>query len=1256
MRKISVILTISALLLAAFPVHVLASSLESNTDAGIIEMSVEDDEVPTASGRATDPATIASFMGMTNKSISYAIVTTDSYVDALVPLAKWKTQKGLNTAIFTTSAIYTNYQGRDNPERIHVMLQEVNIRNPTFEYILIVGDVDQVPIRHLFTNGSKVASYISDTTPTDYYYAALGTSWDTNNNGVWGDQISETDWDPDAYIGRIPADNAAEAAIWANRILTYEKTPSVGPWMEKALVASALYDVPNVIGNMSNVDTEGFFQWWMDNGKEATDQVQTHIPPTMSLKTLHDNNVTGEGTPPHYWGGNYTTPTDELYQTSFRNEFNTGYSVIATASHAWIDGTGIVSYQGNGSEVSGAPNWNARWQNLYTYNDALTASNTDKFSFWYVSACDIGNYSMIGSDNTFEQFFHNPTGGVIGLISASHGDYRGEAYNETISDGDWWLIQEFWDIFFTNGDQRPGKSLFETKKAYEGHLLALGYNEATRNAGFARQSKLVYNLLGDPEVPVWTAQPGTLSVAPSPLPDVYTGERYINVTVTDASNGTPIKGAMVALMGTSIMERGLTDSTGKASIRIVTSAPETVNITVTALNHYPLQGLSFKVLWRPADLKVTNRDIIFDRPAAKAGTTVNTTVFVTNAGETAATSVKVSFYRSDPATGSPFTSLTVDSIGINETGNGTVAIMAQDGANTIWVNVDPENSIPEYLEDNNKASAMFMGTGVDLSVAPEEVTFQTQDFKDGVPALGNGTETRIFANITNSGERRVDGIYVRFFDGDPEQGGARIGMIDQKIDFLETGQKSNISTNWTVNSTGQHVIFVIVDPGDKILEFNETNNVASVPVWSAQPPRWKKSIPEQFVQEDSMLYDAVDLMEMVEDPDTDSYGLQFYVTKNLNPAVNVTITSYNKVDIVPDLDFAGTTRVTIAVSDGFFMVPTEFKVTVSAVNDAPRVDLIPDVTLLVGKAWTFTVNASDPEDDDITFSDDTPLFDIDPNDGSINFIPKKADPYVNIITINVSDDLGASVDVTFTLRILKQNNPPIINVTPGFILKAKVGETTVYTIDVRDADGDELTFTDDFALADVRKEGDKYVLRFTPKETDVRSYRVHLVANDGIDNATADFTVEVAKKEDVQSGKLEMTLNPILIVIIVLAVVIAVGVALALRRSRRADKDEEDDIEKMLEEKLEFKKRKEEAYAQEAAAAAEAGGTEEAGVVEGSPAEGEGAAADDAPVLERVSAPSPISGVKCPHCGSLKVQMIEANSGICNTCGKMVKK
>ena len=116
------------------------------------------------------------------------IVTPDEFYNAILPLAEWKTQKGVLTYVAKLSEIGSS------PSEIKSFLQYAyNNWNPAPEYVLLVGDANHIP----FASG------------TDNYYGTLA-----------GDDIFN-----DVFVGRFPASSASEASTMATKSLSYEKNP-----------------------------------------------------------------------------------------------------------------------------------------------------------------------------------------------------------------------------------------------------------------------------------------------------------------------------------------------------------------------------------------------------------------------------------------------------------------------------------------------------------------------------------------------------------------------------------------------------------------------------------------------------------------------------------------------------------------------------------------------------------------------------------------------------------------------------------------------------------------------------------------------------------------------------------------------------------------------------------------------------------------------------------------------------------------------
>ena len=87
--------------------------------------------------------------------------------------------------------------------------------DPKPSYVLLVGDAEYVP--------------------TNYIYSAASDLWYATVDG--------SDYYPDLFIGRIPADTANEAEVIVQKILTYELTPpTLNSFYENFAVAAYFQD------------------------------------------------------------------------------------------------------------------------------------------------------------------------------------------------------------------------------------------------------------------------------------------------------------------------------------------------------------------------------------------------------------------------------------------------------------------------------------------------------------------------------------------------------------------------------------------------------------------------------------------------------------------------------------------------------------------------------------------------------------------------------------------------------------------------------------------------------------------------------------------------------------------------------------------------------------------------------------------------------------------------------------------------------
>jgi hypothetical protein len=96
-----------------------------------------------------------------------------------------------------------------------------------------------------------------------------------------------------------------------------------------------------------------------------------------------------------------------------------------------------------------------------------------------------------------------------------------------------------------------------------------------------------WNLLGDPELNVWTSQPQELTVTHDTLIPL----QPTNYPVGVECSGTPVSQALVCvMMDSTVYTYGYTDNTGWVTLSFTPQHTGTLQVTVTAHNYFPYEG------------------------------------------------------------------------------------------------------------------------------------------------------------------------------------------------------------------------------------------------------------------------------------------------------------------------------------------------------------------------------------------------------------------------------------------------------------------------------------------------------------------------------------------------------------------------------------------------------------------------------------------------------------------------------------------
>jgi len=491
-----------------------------------------------------------------NQKIEMLIIVNDSsFVSAATPLMDWKNEKGVKTIILSN---YSDYEGRDKTEKIRNMIKDF-YEKENIQWVLLAGDAedDLIPIREVYNpdvvvvgGESEYSSWDDNYKPTDFYYADLTGSWDDNNNSVWGEsaeyngEIDEISWVPEVYVGRLPADNPYELSVMINKSLKYEEDPYPGDWMNKMLLAGA-------ISSTSPPEDEARLTEYIWENYVIDEMNFTHLAKTTSSFTpsipLYPNTL------------------NVLNATSFVTEFNSGYSTVIIAGHA--DPTQITD--------------NTVPYSYYSNADALSSINVDMPSLFYADACTTSSYDQ-GDYSIGERLITNADSGAIGYIGGLRVNWYFD-YDENLEKLNRANAKLFWKEFFAEKKFQQGRALYDSKLTYmNSDYFRRG--DASMVQEWQRKNMLTYNLLGDPELDVYTK-------VPVEVPNYFTGNIYegqcISFQVKDNLNRI-VPRARINLRTLSGRYRTVyADIEGFIDFRLPAEANENYSVIITGHNVIP---------------------------------------------------------------------------------------------------------------------------------------------------------------------------------------------------------------------------------------------------------------------------------------------------------------------------------------------------------------------------------------------------------------------------------------------------------------------------------------------------------------------------------------------------------------------------------------------------------------------------------------------------------------------------------------------
>jgi len=268
---------------------------------------------------------------------------------------------------------------------------------------------------------------------------------------------------------------------------------------------------------------------------------------------VHKNAIEDESFPGYFNITKLYHSQGNLSPTAFKNALRQGQGLINHDGHGWINsmgaGTGYL-HNADFDTLTNAPRFGIMtsigcWTTAYDY--ACIAES-------YVTSANGGGVAFIGNSSYGWGSPGNP----------------GHGYSDRF-------------------DSRLYYSLLKENHFHVGNMLAfckIHFIPFSREKNVYRWHQYQTNLLGDPEMPVWTDIPDTLVVSyPQSIPQ---GTSSILISVMDKNTEAPIEDALVCLMkGSESYNAGYTDASGSIFLDASPSTSGDFDLTVTAQNHLP---------------------------------------------------------------------------------------------------------------------------------------------------------------------------------------------------------------------------------------------------------------------------------------------------------------------------------------------------------------------------------------------------------------------------------------------------------------------------------------------------------------------------------------------------------------------------------------------------------------------------------------------------------------------------------------------
>ena len=415
----------------------------------------------------------------TGAPVRYLIVANSMFDGQLDNLVTWKKRKGYRVDVVYTSDANVGTTATSIQSYIKSLYNNATAADPAPTFVLLVGDVAQIP-----NHSSTVSGSLDNDHPTDLYYF----TWTT------GDNL------PDCYYGRFSVTNSTQLSDVIAKTLTYEKYTFTDPsFLNTAIM------VAGVDGGQSN-----------DNGYKFAD-------PT------HDYAITNymNGSAPYpfssvlYYKNAYTSyPSVSNLTVATNGNSLYNNTMASTIRGKYTLGAGWINYSAHGDVTE----WSCPEMTVTQVNNEL--NNKGKYGVM-IGNCCLSNKFSEGTCYG-ESLLRKSDAGAVGYIGGSNYTYWyqdlywGVGYRSSVASSGTGVGMDMsynssypgcYDLLcHTHGE---AQSTWHTSL---GAVIAAG-NNAVQTSGTSGNYNFplyyweIYHLMGDPSITPWLTTPDDMTLS-----------------------------------------------------------------------------------------------------------------------------------------------------------------------------------------------------------------------------------------------------------------------------------------------------------------------------------------------------------------------------------------------------------------------------------------------------------------------------------------------------------------------------------------------------------------------------------------------------------------------------------------------------------------------------------------------------------------------------------------------------------------------